>query len=110
MRWLVIFVAACRVAAAEPTTSCVSGDLFAKDAIHDALAFLASPELEGRAPGSEGDRAARAFIAGRFRCLGLTPAGDDGDFAQAFTTEGHATANLIGVIAGSDPKLASELA
>ncbi|CAN5172700.1 hypothetical protein BH11MYX1_BH11MYX1_22310 [soil metagenome] len=109
MRWLVILSAACRVAAAEPTNSCVSGDLYAKGAIHDALSFLASPELDGRAPGTDGDRKARDFIAERFRCLGLAPAGDDGSFAQAFITEGHATANLIGVIAGSDPKLGSEI-
>ncbi len=113
MRWLVILGAAyffmTSGAAADPAVSCVSGDLFAKDAIHDALAFLASPELDGRAPGTDGDRKARGFIAERFRCLGLTPVGDDGDFAQAFTTGGHATANLIGMIAGSDPKVGSEI-
>jgi hypothetical protein len=109
MRWLVIVSAACRLAAAEPAASCVSGDLYAKAAIHDALAFLSSPALDGRAPGTEGDREARAFIAERFRCLGLTPAGDDGGFAQGFVTEGHRTANVVGVIAGSDPKLGSEI-
>jgi hypothetical protein len=109
MRTLLIVVAAVRVAAAEPASSCVPGELYTKEAIGDALAFLASPALDGRAPGSDGDRKAREFITDRFRCLGLAPVGDEGGFAQAFTTDGHTTANLIGVIAGADPKVGSEI-
>ena len=108
---LLVVVCACRAASAEPA-SCVAGvagDLFTKDAIHDDLAFLASKDLDGRAPGTDGDTKARTFIEDRFRCLGLTPAGDDGGFQQAFTSGGHTTANLVGFIAGADPKLGSEI-
>jgi Peptidase family M28 len=77
--------------------------------MHDDLSVLASKDLDGRAPGTDGDTKARAFIAARFRCLGLTPAGDDGGFEQAFTAGGKPTANLIGFIAGADPKLGSEI-
>jgi hypothetical protein len=109
MRWLLlVVVCACRAASAEPA-SCVTGDLFTVDAIHDDLAFLASKDLDGRAPGTDGDTKARTFIEDRFRCLGLTPAGDDGGFQQAFTSGGHTTANLVGFIAGADPKLGSEI-
>ncbi len=47
--------------------------------------FLASPELEGRGAGSKGLETAAAYIAERFRTLGLQPAGDNGSFFQAFT-------------------------
>lgn len=108
MRWfLVLWVAACRVASAEPA-ACVAGDLFTKHAMHDDLAVLASQDLDGRAPGSDGDTKARTFIEDRFRCLGLTPAGDAGGFQQAFTAGGKTTANLIGYIAGADPNVGSE--
>jgi aminopeptidase YwaD len=47
--------------------------------------FLASDALEGRLSGSIGARVAAQFIAGRFRSLGLQPAGDDGGYRQPFT-------------------------
>lgn len=37
--------------------------------------FLASPELEGRAAGSEGNRRAAAFLAEQFQRIGLQPLG-----------------------------------
>ncbi len=49
------------------------------------MKFLASPELEGRGAGSVGLERAGAYIAERFRSLGLRPAGDAGTFFQAFT-------------------------
>ena len=90
MRWLTLILLA-RVAAADPV----------KTQLHDDVAFLASKDLDGRAPGSDGDGKARAYVAARFKAIGLTPAGDDGDFAQAFTSGDKDTANLIGFIAGT---------
>jgi hypothetical protein len=66
------------------------------------VAHLASVELDGRASGSPGDTAARAYLAERFRCLGLVPGGDDGTYSQAFVADGHPTANLIGFLPGED--------
>jgi hypothetical protein len=66
------------------------------------VARLAAVELDGRAAGSPGDAAARAYLAERFRCLGLVPAGDAGSYAQAFDAAGHPTANLIGYLLGGD--------
>lgn len=83
---------------------CRDADPFDKAILHDRLAKLASPELDGRAPGTDGDLAARAIITERFACAGLVPAGDAGTFAQAFTAQnGKPTANVIGVAPGSDP-------
>jgi hypothetical protein len=64
------------------------------------LGALAAKELDGRAPGTDGDRAARALIAERFECLGLVPAGDDGGFEHAFVAGTRTTANVVGLIKG----------
>jgi len=109
-RFLVLaLLAACGRPAAAAPASCVDGDLYDAAKMKDELALLAAPELDGRAPGTAGDTKARAFIEDRFRCLGLTPAGDDGGYQQAFRTEGKTTANVLGYIAGADPKLGSEI-
>jgi hypothetical protein len=88
-------------AAPTETKSCVDGTPFDQKTLRADVAFLASQDLGGRVPGSDGDRAARNFVAERFACLGLAPAGDDGGFEQAFTdTEKQATANVVGVVKG----------
>ena len=45
---------------------------------------LASPAMEGRLTGSEGERLATDYVARAFARLGLAPAGDDGTYFQAF--------------------------
>jgi len=107
MRWLWILVASGRIASADK--SCVAGDLFTKDALHADLAVLAAKELDGRAPGTDGDVQARKFVEARFTCLGLEPAGDGTGFTQAFDSGNKHTANLIGYVKGSDPKLAGDI-
>jgi hypothetical protein len=103
---LAIAVLACLARLAH--ADCRDADPFDATTLHDRLARLASPELDGRAPGTPGDAAARAIIEERFACAGLQPAGDvvDGHagFEQAFTAQNGAhTANVIGVVPGSDP-------
>ena len=79
---LVLFVAS---APAHADPSCVDdAQPLSADALRARLGQLAAPELDGRAPGSDGDRAARAAIVERFRCLGLAPGGRPG-YEQAFT-------------------------
>ena len=46
--------------------------------IYDHIAYLASDELEGRKPGSDGGKMAAAYIAENFNKAGLTPMGEDG--------------------------------
>ncbi|HEU4732904.1 MAG TPA: M28 family peptidase, partial [Kofleriaceae bacterium] len=73
------------------------------------VAYLAAPELDGRASGTAGDLAARRHLAERFRCLGLVPAGADGSYEQPFTAGGHATANLVGYLPGNDAAVGGDI-
>ena len=90
---------------------CGSGDPFTAEALRDRVAALAAPELDGRAPGTPGDRAARAIVVEQLACLGLEPAGDRAgsgsaapSFEQAFTASGGArTANILALVRGTDP-------
>jgi hypothetical protein len=74
------------------------GNPFDAKALRAHLNALASKDLDGRASGTAGDTAARAYIAKRFACLDLTPAGDNDSYEQAFDD----TANVVGYIAGKD--------
>jgi Zn-dependent M28 family amino/carboxypeptidase len=83
---------------------------FDEAALGAAVGFLAAAERGGRAPGTDGDAAARAWIEARFRCLGLAPVLSDLAFQQPFTDgAGRATANVVAVLRGSDPALAGEV-
>jgi hypothetical protein len=95
---------------AAPASCIDDGEPFDQAALRDRLAVLASKDLAGRVPGSAGDSAARTLIAERFGCLGLTPAGDDDGFEQAFAAAGGAqTANVVGYVAGSDAEVGNEI-
>lgn len=45
---------------------------------------LAAGDLGGRLTGTEGERAATAYVAAAFRAFGLAPAGDDGGYFQSY--------------------------
>ena len=72
---------------------------------HDDLAYIADPARGGRYTGSKGYQEAAAFIADRFRALGLEPAGDDGTYYQSFKlSDVGLTAMPTLQRLGSDPK------
>jgi Peptidase family M28 len=96
-------------AAEPPAAACADdGEPYDPAALRARVARLAAPALDGRAPGSRGDALARSYLAERFRCLGLVPAGDDG-YAQPFVADGHPTANLVGYLPGSDAAIARDI-
>ena len=68
------------------------------EALRAHVEYLASPELEGRAPGTSGGLLARRHVESAFIDLGLQPAGEDG-FQQPIPEIGGA--NLLGTIPGS---------
>jgi len=102
---LVLFAACTPAEGAPPPTkpaSCVDdAQPYDPAVLRERLAYLASPSLDGRAPGTAGDRAARTYIARRFACLGLQPAGDGDGYEQAFAN----TANIVGYIPGESPEI-----
>ena len=55
---------------------------FSKTALAAHDRFLASDALEGRGPGTRGDRLAEQYIAAQFESYGLQPAGDNGTYFQ----------------------------
>jgi hypothetical protein len=73
------------------------------------VGYLASGELDGRAPGTAGDAAARRYLADRFRCLGLVPAGAGDSYEQPFVADGRATANVVGYLPGDDPAVGGDI-
>ena len=52
------------------------------------IRFLASDLLEGRGPGTRGDRLAQEYIAAQYEALGIQPLGDDGTYFQKFALVG----------------------
>ncbi|MBM4069088.1 MAG: M28 family peptidase [Planctomycetes bacterium] len=54
------------------------------------ITFLASPECEGRGPGTKGIDKAADYIVEQFKQAGLKPGGINGTFLQPFTVSGGA--------------------
>jgi len=61
------------------------------DALRQPIAYLSDDRLEGRAPGTEGDRSARRYLIEQFQALGLEPAAADGTWEQKFEIVGITT-------------------
>lgn len=84
------------------------------------LAHLASDRLQGRGLGLPGAASAAAYIAERFAALGLRQAAGLGGWLQPFTVSADAPAiqgttlggaigrNVIGILPGTDPRLAGQ--
>lgn len=52
------------------------------DRVHATVQFLADDLLEGRGTGKRGHEVAAAYVASRFKALGLEPAGENGTWYQ----------------------------
>jgi Zn-dependent M28 family amino/carboxypeptidase len=57
------------------------------------IRYLADDLLEGRGPGSRGDKLAQAYIATQMEAMGLEPAGENGTWFQPFDIVGVDTKN-----------------
>jgi len=80
------------------------------DRLMEVLTTLADPKFEGRAAGSPGGVAARAWVLERFQSIGLQPVSGSYVFPFTFTrmtAAGRVSgegANVIGMCVGTDPK------
>ena len=63
---------------------------------------LASPEMEGRAAGTDGEKKAAQYIAEEFRTIGIEPLGDQGRYFQTFEIS-------TGTKLGSQNRLVTEI-
>lgn len=84
-----VLVAALAVCGSERSAVASSYDfagasLFLPEAYLTHIQYLASDELGGRLPGTEGGDLAAEYIAEQFRQYGLVPAGVDGTYFQPF--------------------------
>ncbi|MCG8440184.1 MAG: hypothetical protein MI723_00095, partial [Caulobacterales bacterium] len=77
----IAFAGACALLAA-PAVADDAGAVRAED-LARRIEALASDDFAGRAPATEGGRAASQWIADEMASIGLEPAGDDGTFFQA---------------------------
>ncbi len=65
------------------------------------VSYLASDELEGRGPASEGAAKAAEYIVEQVRAAGLSPLGDEGTFYQAFPWKKQSARNVVAVFPGA---------
>jgi hypothetical protein len=89
--------------------------LFSRENLLDSIAYLASPELGGRGPGSPGLESAARYIADSFASAGLEPGGNQaGSYFQTWTHKGDGDSeemtlrNVIGIIPGTLPEREGE--
>src|SRR5215510_11291850 len=85
--------------------------------IRAELGFLASDAMQGRGSATNYERIAAEYIGSQFRQFGLEPGGDadsagNKTYVQRVAldqTGSRATWNVIGILKGSDPQLASDV-
>ncbi|MEN8165328.1 MAG: PA domain-containing protein, partial [Acidobacteriota bacterium] len=63
-------------------------EVITEDLLRNHVTILASDEMEGRLPGSEGDRRARQYLAEQMHRIGLEPAFGDDSWEQPLTIVG----------------------
>ncbi|MBK7379780.1 MAG: M20/M25/M40 family metallo-hydrolase [Ignavibacteriales bacterium] len=88
--------------------------VFSSDRMMKTINYLASEELQGRAPGTEGINKAADFIVEKFKSAGLLPGADDSTYFQSWDEVVDANGNrapvknVIGIIPGINPDLKDE--
>lgn len=88
--------------------------VFSSERMLKTVQYLASEELAGRGPGSNGNNKAAEFIAEKFKNAGLLPGSDDGSYFQTWNEVVDASGNkapvknVIGIIPGTNPNLKDE--
>lgn len=79
--------------------------IYQEDLMH-WMKFLSSDDLEGRKTGTPGIAKAAEFIEAEFAKYGISPLFEG--YKDSFEVNGLKAYNIVGIIEGSDPKLAKE--
>jgi hypothetical protein len=88
--------------------------VFSSERMMKTVEYLASNELAGRGPGTDGINKAADFIEEHFKNAGLLPGGDEGSYFQIWNEVVDAQGtkapvkNIIGIIPGTNPDLNDE--
>ena len=88
--------------------------VFSAERMLQTVNYLASPDLSGRAPGSEGIKKAADYIIEKFKQAGLQPGADDGSYTQSWdeVVDQQGTKspvkNIIGIIPGVNQQWGDE--
>jgi Zn-dependent M28 family amino/carboxypeptidase len=77
-----VFVAALWAAKGLPPPERAAAERITANTIAPHIRFLADDLLEGRSPGSRGEKLATSYIAAQMESFGLEPAGENGTFFQ----------------------------
>jgi hypothetical protein len=88
--------------------------VFSSDRMMQTVNYLASSELAGRAPGTDGINKVADYIVEKFKSAGLLAGSDDGTYFQTWDEVVDANGNkapvknIIGIIPGTNPDLKDE--
>ena len=88
--------------------------VFSAERMMQTVNYLASPELSGRQPGTEGINKAAEYIVEKFKSAGLQPGADDSSYFQVWDEVVDANGkkasvkNIIGIIPGTNSDLKDE--
>ena len=99
--FIIFFLTLCSSAAAQRySISPINADqVLSREKIQANVEYLCSPELGGRATGTDGGKKTAAWLEGEFRVLGLKPLG--GAWLHGFGTNDGMARNVMGLIPGS---------
>lgn len=95
-----------------PASNAISPPSIQADAVRVHVGVLADDGLEGRGAGYPGEERAAAYIAGRFRAIGLETTIQTFSFMPRAPEAGRDTMtsrNVVGLLAGADAAVADEV-
>ncbi len=102
---MVSMLFAVALAAAPTPAEKAAAKLVTAEALTGHARFLASDELEGRAPASAGDRLAQRYVAAQLESFGLAPGVPDGGWLQPVELVGVTGTPKVISVAGPAQKL-----
>lgn len=75
-----------------PEGAVEAAEVITESELRAPIRILSDDLMEGRAPGSDGDRLARSYLADRLAEMGYTPGAEDGGWEQRFDIVGVSSA------------------